>query len=537
MSAFMPKPLPVAPQRLQPHDFSPFKVTLDSIKPELITMLDALISGKTLHQLQLLVADKQIEYSLITIYYLWRIREYDPHLNSFIWLNPSALKAAFHADFLRKARADMPAPNDLFGLPIALKDNIATDDMPNTAGAVALRDVLPKKDAFITRNLRESGAIILGKLNMSEWARFMSTSQPNGFSALGGQTKNPYGDQYDTCGSSSGSAVAVSAGLVPVSIGTETSGSIICPAGFNAVIGLKPSLGLVSRDLIIPITDAQDTAGVMALHMEDIATVMNIICREEAEEDDYPPVTKKKNLYSTNFLDTDGLKGKRVGLIQAMTEADIANNPEWSDDDRAKLRANLAESVLEVESIAQRLMSAGASVVPLHIKDVELDLIFSVLEYGLREGVNAYLKQIGSSLTLAQIIADNQADAPTRIPYGQNFLEDSQNNALTAQEYDALVQKNRQEARERLDMLLAQHGLDFIVSRNSEMSTVAAMAGYPLLAVPGGYRLDGMPFGVTFMGRFLGEGALMRAGYAYSKTGKPLRHEPILPIPTPHSDR
>jgi amidase len=532
MSAFKPEPLPIAPQRLQPHDFSPFKITLDSIKPELITQLDALISGKTLHQLQLLVADKQLEYSLITIYYLWRIREYDSHLNSFIWLNPTALKSAFHADFLRKARAHLPAPNDLFGIPIALKDNIATDDMPNTAGAVALRDVLPKQDAFITRKLRESGAIILGKLNMSEWARFMSTSQPNGFSALGGQTKNPYGDQYDTCGSSSGSAVAVSAGLVPVSIGTETSGSIICPAGFNAVIGLKPTLGLVSRDRIIPITDAQDTAGVMALHMEDIATVLNII----HGADDNDPLTveaQPEAPYPTDFLDTDGLRGKRVGVIQAMTAPEIDNNAELSDDDRAKLHANLAESALEVDNITQRLMSAGASVVPLPIKDVELDLIFGVLEYGLREGVNAYLKQIGSSLTLAQIIADNQADALTRIPYGQNFLEDSQNNTLTAHEYDALVQKNRREARERLDNLLAQHGLDFIVSRNSEMSTVAAMAGYPLLAVPGGYRLDGLPFGVTFMGQFLGESAVMRAGYAYSKVGKPLRQEPILSMPTP----
>jgi len=459
----------------------------------------------------------------ITEMYLSRIEAIDgqgPKLLSIIETNPEALDIAASLDEERNS-GNLRGP--LHGIPIILKDNIDTSDkMTTTAGSYALEGSIAARDSTVAAKLREAGAVLLAKANLSEWANFRSTSSSSGWSARGGQCRNPYALNRNPCGSSSGSGVSVSANLTAAAIGTETDGSVVCPANANGIVGLKPTVGLVSRAGIIPISHSQDTAGPMTRTVRDAALVLGALTgRDDRDEDTKASVGQLASDY-TRFLDLQGLQGARIGVVRKALGA------------QAKL-----DAVIEAALIA--LKEQGAELIDPADFDTwgEFDgTEFEVMLYEFKAGINNYLARLGEAAackTLADLIEFNEQNRDREMPYfGQEIFIQSQNkDALTSHDYlESLETCRRLSRTEGIDAVMDRHNLDALVAPTggpawvtdlvhgdhsyAGSSTVAAVAGYPNITVPAGY-IQGLPVGLSFFGRAWSEPTLLKLAYAYEQ--------------------
>ncbi len=513
-----PRPEPDYTGKLE-RDFTPFAAVLDAYTSDQAAARETLVSGKTIPELQTLMDSGELTSVDLVVYYLERIQRYDvDKLNSVLELNPEVLEIAQALD---EERAAGTVRGAMHGIPVLLKDNIATGDQMHTAaGAAALLDWDPARDAFLVSQLREAGAVVLGKANLSEWANYMDPCMPNGFSTNGGQTQNPYG-AFETYGSSSGSAVSVAADLTTVSVGTETQGSLIKPAEINSVVALKPTMGMVSRDYVIPLLPQQDVPGPMGRTVTDVAVLLSAMTG--VDENDF--TTSNNTLAGTDFtqfLNAESLADVKVGLPvwndQAFEEY-FAGLDITDEEEQNNFRELFAEQNVSIRAQGEILSAAGVTVVEFPITKIPKGGtdIKTRLEYGYKKAINAFLADLGADApvgSLEEIIAFNDEDAANRAPYGQGYLEGSQETAVTAEEFARLSQQDNGLARNALDLIFENYDVDVILS---EVGQLYAPAGYPALTVPSGYAEDGTPESVVFVGGFLSEPQLLAVGYAYEQ--------------------
>lgn len=456
----------------------------------------------------------------LTQLYLNRIDAYDkqgPKINAIREINSNALQTA---ETLDSERALTGPKGPLFGIPVLLKDNIDTFDLPTTAGSLALQGSIPPNDAFIIKQLRDAGAIILGKANLTEYANFLSDRMPAGYSSLGGYVFNPYdprplpgGDGRPVLspgGSSAGSAAAVAANLATVAIGTETSGSILSPANQNSLVGIKPTVGLVSRDGIIPIAASQDTAGPLARTVTDAAILLGAIAGVDPNDPATSTSEGKSFTDYTQFLDPDGLKGARIGVPRDF----------YWDSLTDEQKALMEKAIAQMESL-------GATIINENIPTARELSNFnsSVLTYEFKRDLNAYLSSLGPDApvkTLADIIAFNNANPEAALKYGQA-------RALAAEATSDLDEPKYLEDRatdlrlsqdEGINFLKNKYNLDAILFPATTGAAIGAKAGYPSIIVPDGYVSNGSPFGVTFLGTAYSEPTLLSLAYSYEQATK-----------------
>ena len=461
--------------------------------------------------------------------FLARVDEIDrrgPAINSVIEINRDALAIAADRDQERRA-GRLRGP--LHGIPILLKDNVDTaDTMRTSAGSLALGESIAPRDAFIVERLRDAGAVILGKTNLSEWANFRSTHSSSGWSGRGGQTKNPYALDRNPCGSSSGSGAAVSASLAPLAVGTETDGSIVCPASACGIVGIKPTLGLVSRAGVIPIAHSQDTAGPMARTVADAAVLLGVLAGADPRDRATAASRGRAQADYTRYLDPAGLRGARIGVAR--------NFFGFSDAvDRA------------MDEAVAAMKSAGAVIIDpanMPTKGKFDDSEFEVLLYEFKTDLNAYLAGLGPrapARSLADLIAFNDRNREREMPYfGQEiFLMAQKKGPLTSRAYRLALTKNHRLSRaEGIDALVAKHRLHAIVAPTGGpawptdllngdhftggSSTMAAVAGYPAVTIPVGY-VYGLPVGISFFASAYSEPTLIKLAYALEQTLKARR--------------
>lgn len=455
--------------------------------------------------------------------YLQRIAEVDrdgPTLRSVIETNPDCLTIAEELD---RERQEGRVRGPLHGVPILLKDNIATHDrMTTTAGSYALEGSIPPEDSGVARTLRAAGAILLGKANLSEWANFRSSRSSSGWSGRGGQCANPYVLDRNPCGSSSGSGAATSASLCAAAIGTETNGSIVCPANANGVVGIKPTVGLVSRSRIIPISHTQDTAGPMARTLRDAALVLNALTGLDPAD----PATAESQPHIqadyTEFLDPDGLRGKRIGVATQYAEGHEAVEALFQGAlDDMRLAGATVVDIPEVD--AWRRMGRPSGV---------------VMRYEFKADLNAYLDGLGPDApvkTLEEIIAFNEANADRELPFFQQetMLQAQERGPLTEPEYlEALAEARRLSRDEGIDRVMEEHELDAIVAPTGSpawttdlingdryhmgSSSPAAISGYPNISVPMGFFRE-LPVNISIWGRAWSEPELLAVAFAYEE--------------------
>jgi amidase len=458
--------------------------------------------------------------------YLARIKEMDkkgPAVNSIIEVNPDALMIADSLDRERKAKA---VRGPMHGIPVLLKDNIDTADrMMTTAGSLALVGSVPAQDSFVAQKLRAAGAVILGKTNLSEWANFRSTHSTSGWSGRGGQTRNPYALDRNPCGSSSGSGAAVAANFGAVAVGTETDGSIVCPSSSNNIVGIKPTLGLVSRAGIIPIAHSQDTAGPMARTVRDAAILLGAL----AGVDPRDPATQTSIGHAqadyTQFLDPNGLRGARLGVARKF----------FGFSDHVDKLINKA--IEEMKRLGAIIVDPADIPTAGKFDDSE----FEVLLYEFKADLNQYLAKLGPSApvhSLKEIIEFNERNREKEMPYfGQEiFIKAQAKGPLTDKAYRDALRKNLRMSRvEGIDALMRKHRLDAIVAPtggpswptdlingdhfSGSSSTPAAVAGYPNINVPAGY-VFGLPVGISFFGSAWSEPVLIKLAYAFEQATK-----------------
>lgn len=487
----------------------------------------------SIDQLQKKMQEGSLNSKAITQLYLNRIEQIDkngPTLNSVIELNPDALAIA---ETLDKERKDGKIRGPLHGIPVLIKDNINTSDkMMTTAGSLALLGNKAKSDAFIIKQLREAGAVILGKTNLSEWANFRSTRSSSGWSSRGGQTKNPYYLDRSPSGSSSGSGSSVSANLCAVAIGTETDGSVIAPSSFCGIVGIKPTVGLLSRSGIIPISKTQDTAGPMARTVKDAAILLGVLAGVDHNDSVTIESNGKAEKDYTKFLDKNGLKGKRIGI------------------EKSFLKGKHEGVVALYQKAIDELKKQGATIIEIELLKQTNPLgeaEFTILQYEFKDGINKYLTSENAPVkTLADVIAFNKKEAPKAMPYfKQETLESSEAKAdLMSKEYLDAVKKTIS-SRNIIDTILQQNKLDAIVGTSYGPATPidlingdsdpgfyfcppAAMAGYPHITVPMG-AINGLPVGLSFVASAYQEATIISLAYAYEQATNMRRAPTFLP--------
>jgi amidase len=468
----------------------------------------------------------------LTAFYLRRIRALEPKVNAVLAVNPDALRIAAASDAQRRRHG---ARSPLEGIPILLKDNVDTrDKQPTTAGSLALLASKPARDATLAAKLRAAGAVVIGKANLSEWANFRSTNSTSGWSAVGGQTNNPYVLDRNPCGSSSGSGAGVAANFATVAIGTETDGSIVCPSGQNGIVGIKPTLGLVSRAGVVPISAQQDTAGPMAKSVVDAALTLSVIRGVDPAD---PATASSAPYLDVNYLaglSRDGLRGKRVGLWTAGTGADEDAPTKAVVDEAAADLRRLGATVVPVTLPYQDQIGAGEG---------------PALENEFKHDINAYLaaRPGPHPRDLAGLIKFNQATARIELRYfGQETFISAQARpgSLTDPTYAAQRTSIRSLAQRSIDETLAANRLDAIVAATNSpawlttlgegdafsvgSSSPAAVSGYPDVTVPAGFA-GPLPVGLTFIGSKYGEAKLLKLAYAFEQGTQVRRPPAFLP--------
>ncbi len=459
--------------------------------------LKPLIFEKDIPTIQSYIHSGDLTYEKLTQWYLYRIVKFEndrsKYLNAIIDINPDAVNEARIRD---KNKSDNDHP--IYGMTILLKDNINAEGMPTTAGAAALENNLTT-DAFIVQQLKSKGAIILGKTNLSEWANFLSASCPNGYSAIGGQTLNPYGRKIlDTGGSSSGSAVAMAAGYAAVAVGTETSGSILSPSSKNSVVGLKPTVGLLSRGGIIPISGTYDTPGPITRNVIDNAILLSAMTGEDA--DDPATIDNPEAIEYWKEIQEENLNGLRFGVIKTF----------------------LKDSVYRFA--IEKLISLGGISVEFDPPDIKFEKFTEVLSADMKADLPYYLKVYGSDKldfhTVADIVNYNLKDSAIRIPYGQTLFYGIVNENMSEEELTRLKVKLHEEGVRFFNKPMDDNQLDVILSVNNRNAGFAAVAQYPCLTVPMGYEKTGDPTGITFVARPFEEEILLKIGYAFEQATK-----------------
>jgi amidase len=462
----------------------------------------------------------------ITEKYLARIAAIDksgPRVNSVIEKNPDALEIA---EALDKERKEKGPRGPLHGIPVLIKDNIATaDKMQTTAGSLALVGSKPPADSFVAKKLREAGAVILGKTNLSEWANIRSNHSVSGWSGRGGQTHNPYALDRNPCGSSSGTGAGISANLAAIGIGTETDGSIVCPSSLNGLVGIKPTVGLISRSHIIPISHTQDTSGPMCRTVRDAAILLGVLTGVDPEDSATAASDGKSFKDYTQFLKADGLRGARIGVLRKA----FGFNPKVDKLLEAALEAMKKEGATLVDPV--EIETSGK------FRDTE----FLGFMYELKADLNAYLAWLGPNApvkSLKEIIDFNEKNASKEMPYfGQeNFLKAEEKGPLTTQEYvDAIAKNHELAGKEGIDATMDKLQLDAIVgptggpawvtdyvngdAYGGGSSSFAAVAGYPNITVPAGFTY-GLPVGISFFGRAWSEPVLLKLAYGFEQATK-----------------
>ena len=471
----------------------------------------------------------------LTEKYLERIEEIDkrgPGVNAVLEVNPDALAIA---DALDRERQTRGPRGPLHGIPVLIKDNLATRDrMQTTAGSLALAGATPPQDSFVARKLRAAGAVILGKTNLSEWANIRSSHSSSGWSGRGGQTRNPYALDRNPCGSSSGSGAAVAANLCAVAIGTETDGSIVCPANTNGIVGIKPTVGLVSRAGIIPIAHSQDTAGPMARSVTDAALLLGAIAGVDRDDPATAASRAPEGCDYTKFLDAKGLAGARIGVVRKL----------FGFHDAVDKLMNGA--------IEEMKRQGGVIVDPADIETLDQmgDAELQVLLYELKADLNAYLVQLTPDApvhSLQEIIEFNERHREKEMPYfGQDLF-------IKAQAKGSLFRKEYLDAREKCKTLMRAEGIDAVMDKFKldalvaptggpaclidlvdgdhdlgGSSTPAAVAGYPNINVPVGF-VFGLPVGISFFGRAWSEPTLIKLAYSFEQATKHRRPPRFLP--------
>ncbi|HTK11169.1 MAG TPA: amidase [Ktedonobacteraceae bacterium] len=488
----------------------------------------------TIVELQEAMQSGQMTARRLTEMYIERIQQISqqgPHINAVLEINPEALESA---DQLDRERQEQGPRGILHGIPILIKDNIATaDEMQTTAGSLALLGSRPPRDAFVVQGLRKAGAIILGKTNLSEWANFRSDFSSSGWSGRGGQGRNPYVLDRSPCGSSAGSAQAIAANLAAASLGTETDGSIVCPSSLCSIVGIKPTLGLVSRAGVIPIAHSQDIVGPMCRTVADAAAVLGALVGIDAHD---PTTEASDGIFHkdyTKFLEADGLRGARIGVAR-QTLFGYSPKADAIVDAAIERMKELGAIIVDPADIptAQQIASSRAEL--------------TVLLTEFKADLNSYLAELVSSpvRSLAEIIAFNNEHVEQELPYfGQDlFLQAEATGGLDDPAYlAALAEDQRLSRQEGIDAVMNEYHLDALVAPTcsppwtidlvdgdhfaGSSSTPPALAGYPAISVPAGYVFEELPVGITFFGRAWSEPTLIKLAYAFEQATR-VRHAP-----------
>ncbi len=477
-----------------------FDAELANFSEEKYNSLKPLILESTIPELQTAVKNRDLTYTDLTLFYIYRIRKFESDnqlsLNAVIALNPDVVEQARELD----KKGAPGEENSIYGMPILLKDNINTANMPTTAGSIALAENIPAKNAFIVDRLRQQGALILGKANLSEWAYYFCSGCPLGYSAVGGQTLNPYGrKEFETGGSSAGSGVAVAANYAVAAIGTETAGSILSPASKNSVVGLKPTIGLLSRSGIVPISSTLDTPGPMTRTVIDNAILLNAMIGKDLA--DNVSVESEEN-YSAG-LSSATLEGKRIGAMKSLMTDSLYN------------------------SAVQKLKEQGAIIVEFEAPQVPLNGFTTLLDADMKKDLPLYLStSAGDSVRLknvAEISNFNREDSLIRAPYGQQLFDGIVVDTTRPEELEEIKTRLQENGREFFEGPMQEHNLDVVLSINNYHAAYAAVAKYPALTVPMGYENTGEPKNATFIARPFEEAKLLEIGAAFEKSIKARR--------------
>jgi len=477
--------------------FKSFENDLAYFSEEDYQNLIPFILEKDIPTIQEHVKNRILSYEKIALFYLYRIRKYESNnelfLNAIISLNPTILEEARLKDKNKPADTEF----SLYGLPILLKDNINTVGMATSAGAFVLKDNQTSEDAFIVKKLKENGALILGKANLSEWAYFFCSGCPVGYSAVGGQTLNPYGRKvFETGGSSSGSGVGVAANYAVAAVGTETSGSILSPSGKNAVVGLKPTIGLLSRTGIVPISSTLDTPGPMTKSVIDNAIFLNAMLGKDNEDEK----SVESNVNFVSELKKYSLKGKRFGALEnLMTDSLYTRNI----------------------SILQR---NGAEIVKINPERAQLNGFLTLLNVDMKYDLPKYLKNHADSeikiTSVSDVVEFNSLDSLKRMPYNQELFDGIVRDSTTLSELEIIKTNLENSGRAYFNNVIDSLKLDAFLSINNYHAGFAAVAKYPCLTVPMGFDKTGEPKNMTFISKQFEEEKLLKIGYAFEKLTK-----------------
>ncbi|PRX53194.1 amidase family protein [Flagellimonas meridianipacifica] len=479
--------------------FLPMHQEVSKMDSTTYTSLRPLILEQSIPVIQEHISNGKLSYEQLVLFYLHRIYKYEldngTTLNTVIAINPKVLDEA------RALDANSEGHHPIYGMPILLKDNIGTDDMNTTAGAIALKDNLAD-DAFIVDRLKEKGALILGKVNLSEWAYFLCDGCPVGYSALWGQTLNPYGRRvFESGGSSSGSGTSVAANYAVAAVGTETSGSILSPSSQNSVVGLKPTIGLLSRTGIVPISSTLDTPGPMTKNVVDNAILLDAMMGYDKVDDASVLTGWEKDWYQTEEPST--LKGKRFGVFKNLMGRD-----------------SIYKATIE------KIKEAGATVVEFEPPQVEMDGFLSILNIDMKNDLPAYIQnhvkdvQAVAVKDVADVVNFNLQDTLIRIPYGQARLDGILADSTSAEGLAEIKKRLQANGRKYFNEAMEAHDLDAILSINNYHAGFAAVAKYPALTIPMGYKPSGEPISLTFIAKQFQEAKLYDLGMAYENAIK-----------------
>ena len=477
--------------------FKPFNAALSAFSEEEYQSLKSLIIEQNIPTIQGHVKEGKLSYEKLTLFYLYRIRKFESDstksLNAIITLNPNVLEEAKQRDKDRKW--GILSDVEIYGMPILLKDNINTEGMPTTAGALALQNNKNTEDAFIVKKLKENGALILGKANLSEWAYYFCSGCPLGYSAIGGQSLNPYGRaKFETGGSSASSGTAVAANYAVVAVGTETAGSITSPSSQNSVVGLKPTIGLLSRTGIVPISGTLDTPGPMSKSVTDSWIFLNAMLGKDNKD------PKSFEMPDKDFGDMeDGFKGKKIGVLTYLLQDSIYN------------------------SNVNKIKEAGATIVEVNPPRVGLPGFLTLLNIDMKYDLPHYLKSDADKnvtvTSVKDVIDFNVKDSILRAPYGQQLFEGIVKDTTSKKQLESIKVTLKENGRSYFNAL-KEENLDAILSINNYHSAYSAVAEYPNLTVPMGYKETGEPVSLTFVGLPKTEGKLLILGYAFEQLTK-----------------